>query len=200
MSLRSGQRERAGFSSGPENKIFSPKRAVADLRLPTHTVTAFCVSPTTPHYQMPVTRTVTSTGDRRFRECPGHYRRFLARSSQRISRSRSFPSRKLALLLIRRRVGDGILPDRADSQSRRLLHTRPGPQDYEHPERQRQSARHQRGLIRQVRNHRNRAQTGRCCANQIPGSLLVWLSRLRWTKASAAETPASRPRQFAMIS
>src|SRR5439155_25717713 len=39
-----------------------------------------------------------------------------------------------------------------------------------------------------------------CTTNHTPGSLAVWLSRLKWTKASAAPTQASRPRQFAMSS
>src|SRR5438876_11533298 len=33
-----------------------------------------------------------------------------------------------------------------------------------------------------------------------PGSFLILLPRFNWTNASAAPTPASRPRQFAMIS
>src|SRR5207249_4625669 len=36
--------------------------------------------------------------------------------------------------------------------------------------------------------------------NHTPGSLLILLSRFKWTNASAAPTPASRPRQFAMTS
>jgi hypothetical protein len=41
------KRRRAGFSSGPlENKIFLPRCGAAASRLHTHTVTAFCISPT----------------------------------------------------------------------------------------------------------------------------------------------------------
>jgi len=36
--------------------------------------------------------------------------------------------------------------------------------------------------------------------HHTPGNRLVWVSRLKWTNPSAAATPASRPRQAAIIS